>query len=525
MTFEIVAAPIAQRASIPRFAPAVVGALILAAAALQLHWPPPSDASWLLTVCERMLAGQRLYVDIAELNPPMSPWLYLPWVVLARALGIAAETVLAIGTIAVCLASIWLTDRVLSSADLLRSRSTWWIVGTFALIVAPIYTFAQREHFAVAFALPMLAAVAVRASGARVASWAVVVTGLCAALVVAVKPHFALAIVLPIASLCVARRSLRPAFARECLLGAAGLLGYLASVGVLYPDYYATMLPVVVDVYLPNRNPLDILLSMPFTLVASLCVLACAMRDRDKGEPFTQTLLAAALGFFVAYLLQGRGWPYHLMPAVTLAIIAFGLSLKQPWSGQRPIGLRVIAAKAVGGLAAAGVLLSLVMSAVERNNGELTFERAAAEALAPLGGRLKMALLSADLTLGSPLHRSIGATLVNRGPSLWVAGNALDLLQKRPGDPRSERWRAAIEQDRSNLLEDMKRNPPDVIVAAYTLRDWLSWANEDPTLAEFLSTYSLFADVDAGGEKARILARPEALRPQLRPSLDAPPRP
>src|SRR3954465_10275637 len=45
-----------------------------------------TDVSWLITLSEKMLDGQRLYVDLIEVNPPASVFLYLPLVALARAL-------------------------------------------------------------------------------------------------------------------------------------------------------------------------------------------------------------------------------------------------------------------------------------------------------------------------------------------------------------------------------------------------------------------------------------------------------
>ena len=52
------------------------------------------DTSWLITVSERMLAGDRLYVDVFELNPPASVLLTLPPVVLAQWVGLRPEAVL-----------------------------------------------------------------------------------------------------------------------------------------------------------------------------------------------------------------------------------------------------------------------------------------------------------------------------------------------------------------------------------------------------------------------------------------------
>ena len=47
--------------------------------------PLNTDVSWLLVIGERVLDGQRLYVDIVEINPPMAVFAYLPGIALARA--------------------------------------------------------------------------------------------------------------------------------------------------------------------------------------------------------------------------------------------------------------------------------------------------------------------------------------------------------------------------------------------------------------------------------------------------------
>jgi hypothetical protein len=41
------------------------------------------DTSWLITVVERLRAGQRAYVDVMETNPPMAFLIYWPAVALA----------------------------------------------------------------------------------------------------------------------------------------------------------------------------------------------------------------------------------------------------------------------------------------------------------------------------------------------------------------------------------------------------------------------------------------------------------
>lgn len=39
-------------------------------------FPANTDVSWLLTVAERVLDGQRPYVEIIETNPPIAPLTY-----------------------------------------------------------------------------------------------------------------------------------------------------------------------------------------------------------------------------------------------------------------------------------------------------------------------------------------------------------------------------------------------------------------------------------------------------------------
>jgi hypothetical protein len=49
-----------------------VVAVVAAAVLLRQALPFNVDVSWWLIVSERMLNGQRLYVDILETNPPMA---------------------------------------------------------------------------------------------------------------------------------------------------------------------------------------------------------------------------------------------------------------------------------------------------------------------------------------------------------------------------------------------------------------------------------------------------------------------
>src|SRR5260370_2407740 len=77
-----------------------------------------TDVSWLLTVGERVLDGRRLYVDVIDANPPMAVLIYLPGIVIARALRLPAEVVTAGLVFAAIFVSPAIGGRILKNSSL-----------------------------------------------------------------------------------------------------------------------------------------------------------------------------------------------------------------------------------------------------------------------------------------------------------------------------------------------------------------------------------------------------------------------
>src|SRR3954451_22478616 len=144
---------------VPRSRPALLiglAAAVIAALVQSFLVPIDCDVSWLITVNEKMLAGQRLYADIVEVNPPASIWLYTPFVWFAHALHLRPEAVITTAFIAGALASSALA--LLISAHLRRppDRLIFFAMLCFVELLLPLGTFAQREHAAILFAAPAL---------------------------------------------------------------------------------------------------------------------------------------------------------------------------------------------------------------------------------------------------------------------------------------------------------------------------------------------------------------------------------
>jgi hypothetical protein len=434
------------------------------------------DVSWLLTVGERMLGGERLYVDLIEVNPPASALLYLPAILLARALGVSPEA--AVDALALTAAglSLWLCARILAPTRIVEGNG-WLLAGSaVALTILPMHTFGEREHIATVALLPVLAVLVVRVSGAKPAlAWAII-AGIGAGFMVAIKPHFALALGCAIATAAYARGSWRLVFALENWIAGALAAAYAIYVLIAYPEFIRDAVPLVQAAYLPMRlGVFELAVSPPFLCwLVSLALLMHWQRGRVLAPPFS-LLLAAALGFAAAYFIQGKGWPYHVYPMLALTFIALTLAMGEDRSA-RPIP-HTLAAAALMAASAVWLNVSLDTSAL-------------VEPIRRLKERPALLAITSHIALGHPLTRELGGRWVSRVAALWISTGVYRQLADAKLDPGTRaRLEALAARDRAWLADDIGRNRPDIIVVEKAPFDWEAWARADPLIAGRLRAY------------------------------------
>ena len=96
------------------------------------------------------MEGQKLYVDIVEINPPMAVFAYLPGIALAHAIGLDSAVVTDGLVLTLAAASLLVTCRILRlSVKLDNVRLSFLAAWTVAVVtIRPMNVFAQREHLA-----------------------------------------------------------------------------------------------------------------------------------------------------------------------------------------------------------------------------------------------------------------------------------------------------------------------------------------------------------------------------------------
>lgn len=451
--------------------------------------PTNLDVSWLLTVNERLLAGAEAYRDIIELNPPASILLYRLPVLAANLLGIRSEYVLAgmlalaIGGVLAWVARIMARYKLSESAD----NRAFLIVCGLVLSVLPFDEMAQREHFAAIFMLPYAAVAIARVSGRSVAPADGLIAGAMLGLCIAIKPHFALCALLVCGLEIWRSRNARALFRIEHCAAVAVALAYLVVSLVFYPKFFSDILPVVADLYLPLRLGLIELLSRAAVLLV-LPVAICWMCRRRQENAGAMVLLLIGAGFLGAYLIQGKGWNYHLYPAVAFFLMAAAWATQQQRDG------------AIGPSRALCLLLLAIALALPapRFLGSRVSRPALTAAVARLAPHPKILVIGFSQNVGHPLVRDVGGVWVGRSWGLWATGGAA-LMKARLGDDPVLRAKADayFESDRLMLTQDIETQRPDLVLLQETVGfDFQQWIAEAPRLRAAMAGYGLVETVD-----------------------------
>jgi hypothetical protein len=475
----------AARESPSRLSWLLIGLVFVAAWWLRQVVALNTDVSWLLIVGERVLDGQRLYADIIEINPPMAVLAYLPGIALARALGVDPRPIIDTSILLLAAASLALTWQILkrgSRLDHVRAipLAIW---ATAVLTVLPMHVFGQREHIATIVLLPALAAYALRYNRERLPLWAILVAGIGAGITLMFKPFFAPAVMLCILITAVGSRSWRSLFAPENIIAAGMVSIYSICTYIFYPGYFTLIYPLVHDTYLSWSMPASVVLANSAMVLWLCCVISIFVMRRERGldSALLVTLLASG-GFAIAFILQRRGWAYHSYPMVALGMLALGYA-----AASTPRRFHLAAAFLLAASFAGGCFwfnATVRIAPLE-------------ETVAGIAPRPRILVLSGEAVIGHPLVRTLHGVWISRQENLWVREFVRLTLENGPVDlPTRAKLDAYLALERNWLIEDFRKQPPDVVLVDRVRDDWGAWVRADSELTALLKPYALVKTID-----------------------------
>lgn len=446
-----------------------------------------TDVSWILSIVERMRAGERLYVDIIEVNPPFSMWLYYPASVLADWLSWRAETVVDAMVYATCFAGLGLTLLIGNRAGLFGDRMAWWLPPAIlaVFLILPGNVFAQREHIGFVLFLPLLALLAWRIGGTQrdgVPAWLALLAGICGSVLILVKPHWALGALLPAAYLAWSRRSVWAVMTVELIAIGCIALAYLAIVMLLHPAFVLSIVPLLQEVYLPIRNGAGRWLPIVAIFPLTLAIWGTSWFSGSRAVLADVTALAAT-GFFVAMWSMGKGWDYHLYPAFGAALLASVIALEKSVRD----GSLSATARTIRGAFLLGAFALVANSNHDTNTlTDRLIQEVRAHSKEPL-----VAIVGADIGLGFPFVREVDGRFASPYCSDWAAAYAF-LRLTRDADtlsPDQKAWLTGFVSDYvDEKTAELRDNAPDLLVVGPPTA-WTRHLMADPDFQDAMAAY------------------------------------
>jgi hypothetical protein len=472
---------------------AVFGAALLRAVSF-MH----DDIYWFVILAQRTLQGAKPYVDFIDSNTPASIIIYMPAVLLSEWTGIGVMAALTLMIVAVASFVVAYSIHCLERADVLDQAGGPTIATflLFCLVVASAGAFGQREHVALIAITPVLSVYTLRQRHHDVPLALAVLGGLGGALCAAIKPFFAIPIILAfVASLRGAsvREFRHRLLATENLVAAIGAASYAIACWRYFPAYTTRALPLAFEVYAPVRmSLLAMLLSWPFVLLgigSTLCVwLAAGRLFRHPSHLF----FVAALGFGISWLLQAKGYPYQSAPALLLLLFVASWLLADRiaeggWSPTRRLGL--------GG--ATSLLVMLLIADMAYSGFAFRPPKIFAEIARLTPHHPRVASIT-NMMRGPQIAELMGGVWVESTPNSWISQYIAGW--NAGGDyvspfPRANAAAAAFGQmDKNMFVDSLVVGKPDVI---FVDRDkFSSQLLSDPAISKAFRSYRLAETFD-----------------------------
>ncbi|GGJ01274.1 hypothetical protein [Neoroseomonas lacus] len=387
--------------------------------------PLNHDAAAVLDFSRRWLAGERLYIDLIDVNPPLIFILNLVPAALARWTPLGPAQALVLCLLGVAGLVWWLCAS-------LRVRETEGEVEAAVLttclpllLVMAGSDFGQRDVLMAMAAIPYCLLAARRIEGPPAPGRLAIGVVVLAALAFALKPYF-LMVPLMVEGLVGWRRGFARA-ARDPVpwLMAMVWFAYLLLVLAAFPAFYQKVLPFAWEVYggIHGPGPWRVLVTDMMGAATFLLLVAVVAAMRWQAGAFAQALAVAACGAFFSAWMQHKGWPYHVIPVTILACGAVVFAAARWVDRMLPHASAYAVAPVLAAVASIAILLYTVHGSEtpwrEAEYADGTADRLATWLRQQAGGS-DVLVLSPDIFPVQPALTYAGARQRLRPMSTWM---------------------------------------------------------------------------------------------------------
>ncbi len=347
----------------------VISAWILHSTFL-LNW----DVSWCMHAAEHLMKGGTYIKDFFDVNFPLALYLYIPPNLMKKYLDLnimesSRLYIFFLNFISVSF-SFYFLRKIFHNN--LHSAYIFTMVLAFLLFIFPVIHLGQREHLFLIFTLPYFFAVGLISlypsykndqtkivipakagiyfewnalikgmsentklqvddykwipafAGMTKESVIAIILGIFAFLGFTIKPYFFLSFIFLELYILFTTRNILSWMRVEVLTIIFLSIGYAIFIGVFYPDFITTVIPLTLKYFYTNYSSESLLLLLTqSSFLYALFAIIIFMMNKKQGDyqALSHVLFIGMLGAIFSYLLQKVSWAYHLLPLLTFSVL------------------------------------------------------------------------------------------------------------------------------------------------------------------------------------------------------------
>jgi len=474
------------------------------------------DVAYFLVQSQRMAAGDRLYVDIVDFNPPMIHLWALPPVLISEVFGWSIAPLFYLYVSLALVGSAWLCSPMMTLIypQLPSTHRIFLIFGIlFCLFPLALEHFGQREHLFFAFFLPYLFQSFACSSGRKPPKLLSLVSGILAAIGLCFKPYFVLPF-MAVELFVFSRQRASYTLRRWDLAGLVCVLAvYVGTILIVFPRYLDCV-RLAQSLYAAYDTTVLKSIAKPqvywFAPILPVIWIFKAPSVRDRS---LYLLLAAVMGaFLLMAVVQKKGWDYQYYPLLALEaffVAVFLVRQLHHWGMFETLRLGI---PGVLLLSLCGFALSiasyLLGPAGARSNDSLLKEYLLPAVSECAKGR-PMYVLSTSLYPGWTMVLHSGARWPYRHASLWFLPEVYRSRPNRaPGAPVYNEPGSMPDRERlfySQVVEDLIEHPPSLLMIDKGIWkqglavefDYEAYFRQDSSFSRLLAGYRCVANIAA----------------------------
>lgn len=430
------------------------------------------DKLWLLMAARKWLGGEKLYVDVFEINPPLIIWIDAIPVYLSMHLGFLNDVhfliligMLAVaGVISVCRTLIrWHPEFATARKQL---EFCLLLATAFVTFQSPLFFF-DREHIFLTLTFPYILRYMPSIAKAAVPRHIRIIIGILAGIGFCIKPHCAIVFAGLQLVYLLRGRSAAILFSMENMLIYCIATVYMASIFTFTPEYATTVFPMALATYSGVGKKME---GMAYLLLALLTAAIAFADFRPRHtSPYRRDIfyLLAVCLLMGAYGLANNGWAYTWVPLYGTVIVTTGwvlldyIYLKNAHEANglpyKSFTFGIRACMAAFAFNIAIVLLSAFLLIAGFGSSQDKQIITAAEA-ANGGPVTSFGTISLDFSIWTSFSRTTGAEWQTRFNQTWMLPK---FFTSDSGFAQTHQW--IFDYTANALAEDMKNHKPQLM--------------------------------------------------------------